>query len=293
VQRLLVTEPLTVYLIVVSLADDLDDQLRCPEDLRYNMTHRQNLVFWLDTIYCHAKKAKIIVVGSKVDGLSQETRKERMAKVEQCVESTLSCAKDMIAGLTYVSSKTGEGIDELRAQIELLRPQLDGYGRKVPVGWFKFFSITQELVNQDQRRISYAEARAIARQCGIVTNDALRRMLQLFNDVGLLLWRSKEAIAQELVVLKVDWIVKLMTSASCPRYIENVLEQTHKFVLRPHLRELKEKGILRTSVLELLWPELTESERSSVLQYMVGFGVCCQLRKPHADSTADSYLLPT
>ena len=26
---------------------------------------------------------------------------------------------------------------------------------------------------------------------------------------------------------------------------------------------------------------------------MVSFGVCCQLRKPHADSTADSYLLPT
>ena len=39
-------------------------------------------------------------------------------------------------------------------------------------------------------------------------------MLQLFNDAGLLLWRSKEAIAQELVVLSVDWIVKLMTSAS-------------------------------------------------------------------------------
>jgi hypothetical protein len=292
VQRLLVTEPLTVYIIVVSLADDLDDQLRCPEDLRYNMTHRQNLVFWLDTIYCHAKKAKIIVVGSKVDGLSEETRKERMAKVAQCVESTLSCAKDMIAGLTYVSNKTGEGINELRTQIELLRRQLDGYGREVPFGWFKFFSITQELVNQDQRRISFEEARAIARQCGIVMDDDLRRMLQLFNDAGLLLWRSKEAIARELVVLSVDWIVKLMTSASCPRYIEEVLGRS-KFVLRPHLRELKEKGILRASVLEPLWPELTESERSSVLQYMVSFGVCCQLRKPHANSTADSYLLPT
>jgi hypothetical protein len=70
-------------------------------------------------------------------------------------------------------------------------------------------------------------------------------MLQLFNDAGLLLWRSKEAVAQELVVLSVDWIVKLMTSASCPRYIENVFGRS-KFVFRPHLRELKEKGVLRT-----------------------------------------------
>jgi hypothetical protein len=192
VQRLLVTEPLTVYIIVVSLADDLDDQLRCPEDLRYNMTHRQNLVFWLDTIYCHAKKAKIVVVGSKVDGLSEETRKERMAKVVQCVESTLSCAKDVIAGLTYVSSKTGEGINELRAQIELLRPQLDGYGREVPVGWFKFFSIAQELVKQGLQRISYTEAQQIARQCGIHVENDVRAMLQRFNDAGLLLWRSNE-----------------------------------------------------------------------------------------------------
>jgi hypothetical protein len=219
VQRLLVTEPLTVYIIVVSLADDLDDQLRCPEDLRYSMTHRQNLVFWLDTIYCHAKKAKIIVVGSKVDEIDEETRKERMAEVAQCVESTLSCAKDMIALLTDVSSKRGKGIDELRTQIEALRPQLDRYGEKVPVGWFKFFSISQELVlNYDQQRISYAEARDIAaHQCGIVTDDDLQSMLQLFNDAGLLLWRSKEAIARELVVLNVDWIVKLMISASCPR----------------------------------------------------------------------------
>jgi hypothetical protein len=142
-------------------------------------------------------------------------------------------------------------------------------------------------VDQDQRRISYAEAQSIARACEI-EEAAFHHMLELFNDAGLLLWRSS---SRELVVLDMSWIVKLMTTVCCTRNIEKVIK-TAKVSLRPPLRELKEKGLLQSVVLELLWPELNKAERSSVMQYMVSFGVCCKLCKPHADTSADSYLVP-
>jgi GTPase SAR1 family protein len=185
-QRLLLTGPLTVYIVVVSLADDLDAKLACPEDLRYDMTHRENLFFWLRTIYGHAPEAKIIVVGSKADGLSKEMRESRMETIKQCVEVTLSGAKDMVEAFVVVSSKTGEGVKTLRSKIDGLRLQLNGYGAEVPVGWFKFFSIAQELVMQDQPRISYAEAQGIALACE-VQETALDSMLELFSQAGLLL----------------------------------------------------------------------------------------------------------
>jgi hypothetical protein len=154
-QRLLLTGPLTVYIVLVALTNEtdldfaanednpnrngpkrvpswsLDDPLTCDEDLRYGMTHRQNLIFWLNTIFGLAPNAKIIVVCTKVEVLSKAQREERMEEVKQCVEKTLSGAKDMIVDFVPVSSKTGEGINMLRSQIELLRSQLDGYGKEV------------------------------------------------------------------------------------------------------------------------------------------------------------------
>jgi GTPase SAR1 family protein len=295
VQQLLLTESLTLYVIVVSLADDLDDPLTCDEDLKYSMTHRQNLIFWLNTIFSLAPGAKIIVVCTKVDMLSDGVRQQRLADVKECVKRTLAYARGRIAGVLPVSSKTSEGFDALLSKMEELRPTLDRYGEPVPACWFKFLSIAQELVKQGLQRISYTEAQQIARQCGILVDNDVRAMLQRFNDAGLLLWRSDELQTQVLVILDTAWLVDLMTKVSCTRHIKSIkelIEFTPRSRDESKLDALLSGGRLSESILDLLWPVLSPDERPTVLQYLVTFGVCSKLRRHHATSASDTYLVP-
>jgi GTPase SAR1 family protein len=295
VQQLLLTESRTMYIIVVSLADDLDDPLTCDEDLKYSMTHRQNLVFWLNTIFSLAPGAKIIVVCTKVDRLSEDSdkRQERLAKVTQCVKRTLPYARGRIAGVLPVSSKTGEGFHALRSKIEELRPTLYRYGEPVPACWFMFLSIAQELVKQGLQRISYTDAQQIARECGIHVEKDVRAMLQRFNDAGLLVWQSNET--QVLVILDTAWLKDLMTKVTCTRHIKSIkesIEFTPRARDEPKLDALLRSGRLSKSILDLLWPMLSPDERPTVLQYLVTFGVCSKLRRHHATSAPDTYLVP-
>jgi hypothetical protein len=298
VQQLLLTESLTLYIIVVALASEvgfgwsLDDQLTCDEDLKYSMTHRQNLIFWLNTIFSLAPGAKIIVVCTKVDMLSEDVRQQRLADVKECVKRTLAYARGRIAGVLPVSSKTGKGVDTLPSKLEELRPTLDRYGEPVPACWFKFLSIAQELVKQGLQRINYTEAQQIARQCGIHVENDVRAMLQRFNDAGLLLWRSNELQTQVLVILDTAWLVDLMTRVSCTRHIKSIkesIEFTPRSRDEPKLDALLSGGRLSESILDLLWPVLSPEERPTVLQYLVTFGVCSKLRRRHATSGLDTY----
>jgi hypothetical protein len=225
VQQLLLTESLTLYIIVVALASEvgsgwsLDDPLTCDEDLKYSMTHRQNLIFWLNTIFSLAPGAKIIVVCTKIDRLSEDVRQQRIADVKECVKRTLAYARGRIAGVLPVSSKTGKGFDALHSKIEQLRPTLDRYGEPVPACWFKFLSIAQELVKQGLQRISYNEAQQIARQCGVHVENDVRAMLQRFNDAGLLCiaaFVAPEESVRQKAVERIGRERALVVHLACP-----------------------------------------------------------------------------
>ena len=89
--RVLLTESLTIYVMAVSLEYDLDELLNCEstdDDLPYTMTHKENLHFWLNSIYGRARNAPIVIVCTKAD-LAKEKRNERVKAVRKCVESSV------------------------------------------------------------------------------------------------------------------------------------------------------------------------------------------------------------
>jgi hypothetical protein len=206
---------------------------------------------------------------------------------------TLAYARGRIAGVLPVS-----GVDALPSKLEELRPTLDRYGEPVPACWFKFLSIAQELVKQGLQRISYTDAQQIARQCGIHVENGVRAMLSLlqgFNDARLLLWQSNELQTQVLVILDTAWLVDLMTRVSCTRHIKSIkesIEFTPRSRDESKLDALLRGGRLSESILDLLRPVLSPEERPTVLQYLVTFGVCSKLRRHHATSAPDTYLVP-
>jgi hypothetical protein len=77
------------------------------------------------------------------------------------------------------SSKTGEGIEELR-QLLAECSHLPRYGQEVPLRWFKFHSIVKEMASREHSyaRISYEQAFQIANVCRITEEPEFRRMLR-------------------------------------------------------------------------------------------------------------------
>ena len=104
--------------MVVSLEHDLDAALACEEDLPYNMTHRQNLLYWLNSIYGRAPTAPIVIVCTKADLVDDNTRGERVDAVQACVKSSVAISN--VVGYREVSSKTGDGIDEVWQLLDIL-----------------------------------------------------------------------------------------------------------------------------------------------------------------------------
>ena len=258
----------------------------------YNMTHRQNLVFWLNSIAGRAPKAKIVIVCTKVDLVDDETLlAQRYRAILDCVDETLACKRGMILGYKRVSSKSDEGIQELRTLIFEKRTELDGYGKEIPVGWFKFLTVTRELVAGNDKRISYDEAEEIARtHCHITDNKEVRQMLQELHDPGLLLWRDTTT-TRELVVLDTEWMVAQMTALGCKRSLEKkTFDDSCDPLLRTRLRDLRNQGWLTEAVLPEVWPELTEEERQSTLEYVLQFGLCCRV---HSSDSEFSLLVPS
>ena len=113
------------------------------------MTHAKNLDFWLLSIYGAAPSALIRVVCTKTDLVSEDERERRYQAVKEIFVG--KAYESQIHNVTCVSSKTNEGVDNVRTKLmdcsHILR-----YGQKVPLGWFKFQATLKEMIRTENCR---------------------------------------------------------------------------------------------------------------------------------------------
>eukprot|EP01045_Picozoa_sp_COSAG04_P028858 COSAG04_NODE_4591_length_2000_cov_3.837065_2_plen_196_part_00 len=111
---LMMTEALTIYVVVVSLEHKLDEMLGTATDdeLPYEMSRRDNLEFWMNQINAHAPTAKILLVCTKVDLVSDQERDQRLEEIDQVLAG--KPYEDAVTGPYCVSNRTDEGVEEVR-----------------------------------------------------------------------------------------------------------------------------------------------------------------------------------
>ena len=90
--QIMLTEALTIYVVVVTLEYPLEHELGLSTDdeLPYPMTCAQNLDFWLRSIHARAPRAKIQIVCTKLDLVSEAVRDERVQAIEELCEGQLT-----------------------------------------------------------------------------------------------------------------------------------------------------------------------------------------------------------
>ena len=116
-------------------------------------------------------------------------------------------------------------------------------------------------------------------------------MLRELSDLGHIVWHDT-AEARELVVLDVQWFMDRMTDVLCHRSIRKHRRAAAGAGMRKLWNNLA-KGRLSPQLLTVLWPELSESERRSMLASMATFGFVSRLSEQAVVEADWPYIVPS
>ncbi|XP_059176566.1 uncharacterized protein LOC131956160 [Physella acuta] len=155
------------------------------------------LQFWLSSVSVHAPKAPIFVVGTHLD---------KMSKVELPIIE-LQKKYPQIIGFHFVSSLTGQGIEELKKQLiqETLKQQY--IGEKIPGVWLSFEESIKSI--HDRNVIEYKELETKANRSGIFDSTEVAQAVQFLHELGSLQHFSNANLKSH-VVINPQWIVDVM-----------------------------------------------------------------------------------
>ncbi|KAK7503510.1 hypothetical protein BaRGS_00005049 [Batillaria attramentaria] len=193
------------------------------------------LDFWLSSISVHAPKAPIFVVGTHVDQVSKVElpMREMRERYSQIVD------------FFFVSSFSGQGIQDLREQMIDVTLQQQYMGEKIPGVWLSFEEALKRITGRSV--IPYSELERIANTSGIFETSEVIQAVQFLHELGSLQHFTNDFLKDQ-VVINPQWIVDVM---AC---VVSVKDSAIK------------DGRLRHEDIGLVWKEYPESLHSWLLR---------------------------
>ncbi|XP_063433340.1 uncharacterized protein LOC134715226 [Mytilus trossulus] len=157
------------------------------------------LNFWLSSISVHASKAPIFIVGTHMD---------QVPKAEIPMEEMMA-TYPQIEGFFFVSSFTGQGIEELKSNLLKVTLKQDYMGEKIPAAYLDMENIILRKRQEDVNLIAYGEVERMANISGIVEKEEVAQAVQFLHDLGSVQHFSNEVLKSK-VVINPQWIVDVM-----------------------------------------------------------------------------------
>ncbi|MEM8639180.1 MAG: COR domain-containing protein [Cyanobacteria bacterium P01_G01_bin.54] len=142
---------------------------------------------------------------------------------------------DLIIGFHHVDSKTGYGLEELKAKIAQTAASIPQVGRTVPASWKRVLDAIRERSEIDAW-ISYEQFLSLCADQDVDLSLA-KTYAAILNELGHLIHYSTDPALKEIVILKPEWLSKAIS-----------------FVLED--KQVKDQnGLVRHSRLSELWDD--------------------------------------
>ncbi|XP_048241150.1 uncharacterized protein LOC124116403 [Haliotis rufescens] len=218
------------------------------------------LDFWLSSIACHAPKAPILVVGTHCD----KVEKPRMPTDD------LQRRYPQITGFYTVSSYTGDGIEQLKADLIKVTLEQKYMGEKIPEAWLNLEKVLIKARNLDL--MPWKDVQKSAEGCGIVDDVELTQSIQFLHDLGSVQFFNTPFL-KSYVVVRPQWIVDVM---AC--------------VVTVHEGPVQ-NGRLKHSEMSDIWSKYSEELHPWLLRLTEEFDLTCPLKDE--DTNIVPCLLPT
>ncbi len=116
---------------------------------------------------------------------------------------------DLIAGFHHVDSKTGYGLDELKAAIARAAVEIPSVGRRVPASWKNML----EALRKRSKRNPYINFKQFKRLCNSqdVPSELVNTYIAILNELGHLIYYQGDSKVEDTVILKPEWLSKAMS----------------------------------------------------------------------------------
>lgn len=141
-------------------------------------------------------EAKVLIVSTHCDGGQRFARVNKARLSEKYPEN--------IIGFYEIDSESGTGIEELKSEIALAASQLPHMGDPQSKSWN---DAKNEAVNLECSHISITRFNDICENHGL-DEIATETLANLMNDLGHLIYFSKDDGLKDLLVLKPEWLTK-------------------------------------------------------------------------------------
>ncbi|KAL5004316.1 hypothetical protein ScPMuIL_017772 [Solemya velum] len=156
------------------------------------------LDFWLSSVCVHAPKAPIFVVGTHYDQVS---------KIELPVKE-MKQRYPQICGFHFVSSLTGQGVQQLQDHLLDITKQQQYMGEQIPGVWLTFENhIVKYRETADV--VEYSDVEKKANISGIFDKTEIYQAVQFLHDLGSLQHFTNNFLKSK-VVINPQWIVDVM-----------------------------------------------------------------------------------
>jgi GTPase SAR1 family protein len=276
---------------------------------------------WLGTMALHAAGAKVLLVGTHGDKVSQRHDHEEMSRllVDELTGSGLPTT-DIVKNYDRVwffpvdNTRSGAdaGVQRLRTAIEETAVALPQARFEMPVRWLACLdglrsadARAREAGQQPIKHMSLDRFCEVARGCSISREEAVEEMLPVLHELGMLLHFRQPAALNELVVLHPQWLIDQFTCfiRDFSQHIGGPMEAA---VGRGSFLRLKMLGQLLPDLLPVGWPHLSRAEQTACLELMclyrlavplsavaVGGAVTASAAASAHDAADRAYLLPS
>ncbi|KAJ3129462.1 hypothetical protein HK098_001229 [Nowakowskiella sp. JEL0407] len=299
-QQIFVTSN-TLYIIVFNLKKMFSTETAEPDEGEV-----QIVLSWLSTIHLRAPEAKIIVVGTQVDGtpfdnedlpeICEKQLSQLETRIRPAILNQLECVNDNQPNdfIFLASAKTGFQISDLKRAIESSVHNFISGAERIPLGWIQLQDEIAKRTRENKCRLVYSlqaffdEWLRTDERFGISSIEDLQIVLAYFHKIGVVLYFPENEELRQYVFPD-------------PRALINVLCAIFKWSrdpprmkqVDPSNREWIRNGLLKrgywskSTLYEVLRKNgVQEVYHASLILLLREFDLCCELRsEKHAIST--------
>ena len=236
-----------VYLVVFSLSSFAKNKAESMEYLEY----------WLNSIRLHARQAPVILIGTHVDTF-RFRRTAAVKKINKELGPLLSKFKQIERNpqeqLRFfpLSNKTGDGIVEIRKQIETASQRQEFLHLKVSIRWLRTLDVL--TANTARSWVGLKNVNEVARKCGVENEDEVGLMLKLFHELGVLLHFTSTTALEQIVITNpqfvIDKIGKVIRDPALHKLDKAEIRQAG---VEEEVKNLQEDGIASLDLLHYFW----------------------------------------
>ncbi|XP_078383076.1 uncharacterized protein LOC144665670 [Oculina patagonica] len=299
-----------VYVLVHNLSKDLSAQAEpCARkgtldillENPTNQTNLNNLLSWLVSVHCirpttdEADDQKenplclrppVFVVGTHADKPFED-----IVEIEKCIKKSIlgkTYEKHVIRPFFAVDntgSLSDYGVQSLQNKIMEVLNQEPYMGEKVPIRWFNFEKVVEELMAMKIYHMDLDQLLTVTKRvCRIDDEEELSTMLNFYHDLGVIVKFGRT------VVLQAQWLIDLFKQLITVRPYDEVNP-----LYSECWQELEESGILRMALVDHVFVDLIQKglSKEDILNMMELYGLIAKFSFPPADGEQEErYFVP-